>query len=70
MAQIVLDVPDNQVARVLAAFTEDTRVAARFAASGLTAAQFTKREIATMVKARVVRYETDQAQSSNDIAVT
>jgi len=66
MAQIVLDVPDNQVSRVLAALTDHPA----FAGSGLTAAQFAKQRIANMVKGVVVRYETEQAKTTNDINVT
>ena len=66
MAQILIDVPDGQVARVLAAFA----AMRGFATSGLTQAQFAKRTIANFVKGVVVRHETEQAQANNDIDVT
>lgn len=67
MAQIVIDVPDNQVTRVLTAFAS---VYKYNPASGLTQAQFAQSKIAAFVKSVVVRYETEQAQASNDINVT
>jgi hypothetical protein len=67
MAQIVLDIPDNQVARVRTALCA---VGRWDPASGLTQAQFAKQFVANHIKAVVIRYESEQAKLNNDITVT
>lgn len=62
MAQIIIEVPDNQVTRVQTALCTTANLA-------ISAAN-AKSVIVNYIKAVVKRYEAEQSKATNDIAVS